>query len=342
MGCAVRGIKVSGIEFQLGSLLESNHEMLAENPSWDLDAIERATGITCRRLARVEECASDLAVEAAEKLFAKGTVRREEIDALIVCTQSPDYLLPTTACIIQDRLGLSTTTASFDMNLGCSGYVYGLAVASSMIKSGLASKLLLLNADTYSKFVSKTDRTCRPIFADGAAASLVESTDGEDTVGPFDLGTNGRGSEKLILHGSGTRNTLSVKNADKTTARNSKISFLKMNGADVLMFTMNTVPKTVEALLKKAGVTKEQVDLYIFHQASRSVLDNIARHLNLPNEKVFRGFSEIGNTISASIPIAIKQAEEQGYLLPGQKVMLVGFGVGYSWGSCLLTWTRMK
>lgn len=335
----MRGVKVSGIEFHLGALSESNRDMLVENPSWDLGAIEQATGITCRRVAGDEECASDLAVGAAEKLFARGVVQREEVDALILCTQSPDYLVPTTACDVQQRLKLPTTTAAFDINLGCSGYVYGLAIASSILRSGLSSKLLLLNADTYSKFVSKTDRTCRPIFGDGAASTLMESADCEDAVGPFDLGTDGRGAEKLIVRGSGLRSAFSVYDVNGRTIGNSERSSLKMDGAGVMMFTMNAVPKSVGMLLEKTKLTKEQVDLYFFHQASRTVLDNIVRHLDLPDEKVFRGFGEIGNMVSASIPIAIKQAVDQGRLVAGQRVMLVGFGVGYSWGSCLLTWT---
>jgi len=245
-----------------------------------------------------------------------------------VCTQSPDYLLPSTACIVQERLRLPTSTAAFDINLGCSGYIYGLAIASSMIRTGLANRALLINSDTYSKFISKDDRTCRPIFGDGAAATLIEAMEGEDAVGPFDFGTDGRGKGRLILPGSGTRDGLS------------RQSFLKMDGAGILMFAMGTVPKTVERLLRKVGRGKEEIDLYIFHQASKKVLDNIARHLKIPEAKMFRGFAEIGNTVSASIPIALKQAEEQGRLLPGQRVMLIGFGVGYSWGSCCVTWGR--
>jgi 3-oxoacyl-[acyl-carrier-protein] synthase-3 len=339
MVSAMKGVKVSGIEFHLGGLRETNRDLLVENPSWDIEAIERATGIACRSLAKVGECASDLAVEAAEKLFAKGMVRREEIDALILCTQSPDYLLPTTACGVQERLKLSTTTAAFDINLGCSGYVYGLAIASAMLKSGLSKKLLLLNADTYSKFVSKTDRTCRPIFGDGAAATLVETTDCDDAIGPFDLGTDGRGGDKLIMRRSGMRNALRADDGGGVTVGDPERFALKMDGAGVMMFTMRAVPKSVEALLNKARLTKEDVDLYFFHQASRSVLDNIVRHLDLPDEKVFRGFGQIGNMVSASIPIALKQAVDQGRLLVGQRIVLAGFGVGYSWGACVLRWS---
>ena len=334
----MRGIRVAAVHFQVGSLSESNEDMLIENPSWDLKAIEQATGVRSRRLASPEECASDLAVKAAEKLFAQSTVQKSQIDALILCTQTPDYLLPTTACLVQERLKLPMTAAAFDINLGCSGYVYCLAVASSMLRGGLANKVLILNADTYSKFISRNDRTCRPIFGDGGAATVIETTDGRDAIGPFDLGTDGRGKERLIVYGSGTRDMALNLEGQPSPINGTTRPLLKMDGAGVLMFTMGTVPKTIEALLKKAGLTKEHIDLYVFHQASKTVLDNIVRHLDLPDHKVFRGFAEIGNTVSASIPIALKQAEQQGRLLPGQRVMLIGFGVGYSWGSCLLTW----
>lgn len=333
----MNGARVAAIEYHLGSLSESNMDMLTANPSWDLRNIEQATGIQSRRIARPEECASDLAVEAAEKLFAPGTVRREDVDALILCTQTPDYLLPTTACLVQERLRLPTAVAAFDINLGCSGYVYCLAVASAMIKGDFAHRVLVLNTDTYSKFVAPTDRTCRPIFGDGAAATIVEATGHQRGIGPFDFGTDGRGKERLMLHGSGTRDLPQEWNAEGFPTHSRKPT-LKMDGAGVLMFTMGTVPKTIQALLQKAELTAEQVDLYVFHQASKTVLDNIIRQLHLPDTKVFRGFSEIGNTVSASIPIALKQAEQQGRLLPGQRIMLVGFGVGFSWGSCLLRW----
>ena len=326
---ARRGVKVTAIEFELGPRCESNHELLLDNPSWDMAAIEQVTGITSRRLARPDQCASDLAVEAAERLFARGMISREQIDALIFCTQSPDYLLPTTACIIQERLKLPLSTAAFDINLGCSGYVYGLAIASAMIKGGLADVVLLLNADTYSRFISKDNRACRPVFGDGAAATVIEATDErDDAVGPFNLGTDGCGKADLMLLGSGTRDMFSA----------SERPVLKLNGASLLLFAMDAVPKTVEALLRKGGFTKDQVDLYIFHQASKKTLENIVRRLDIPHEKVFCDFAEIGNTVSASIPIAIKQAETQGRLRPGQQIMLVGFGVGYSWGSCFLRW----
>jgi len=323
-----KGARILGIKYCLGPLSETNEDLLAEHPEWDMTAIEKVTGVRTRRLVGPNQTASDLAVEAGEKLLAATGTERGKVDALIFCTQSPDYLLPTTACILQDRLKLSTSIIAFDVNLACSGYVYGLAISVSLIKSGLARTVLLLTGDTYSKFISRDNRTCRPIFGDAAAATLIEGVEGDDLIGPFEFGTDGRGKDKLILPSSGVR---------CSPGRQDPLN-LVMDGGAVLMFTMSAVPRAVDALLKKAGVSKEDVDLYIFHQASKKVLDNLERILAIPSEKSFRCYSEIGNTVSASIPIALHEASLQDRLRSGQRVMLVGFGVGYSWGACLAVW----
>lgn len=324
------GSRISAVAYQLGEVLEDNQALLSENPSWDVTAIENATGIVSRRLSRPDQTASDLAIAAADKLFLTTGMNRAQINALILCTQSPDYLIPTTACILQDKLKLSTALMAFDINMACSGYIYGLALARSLIASGQASTVLLLNADTYSKFIVKTNRTCRPLFGDGASATLVEAIEGEERIGPFDFGTDGRGHEKLILRGSGTR----------LPAQHPAQLNLEMDGAGILMFTMSVVPRTVDALLKKTGLAKNDIDLFVFHQASKKVLDNLERVLAIPEDKMYRSFAQHGNTVSASIPVALAEAVSEGRLKPGYRLMLIGFGVGLSWGGCLVTWSE--
>ena len=215
---------------------------------------------------------------------------------------------------------------SFDVNQGCSGFVYGLAIASSLITNSLAKKTLLICADTYTKYIDENDRTCRPIFSDGAAAILIKSSS-TSSIGPFELGTDGKGAMNLIVKNSGAR-------IDKNNSQKK----LFMDGSKVFMFSMSEVPKCVENLLDKANKKISDIDLFIFHQASKVVLDNIIRRLNLPNEKVFSNYSNVGNTVSASIPIAIKDALNKGILKNGKLVMIVGFGVGYSWGATLIKW----
>ncbi len=313
--------KISRIEYYLPDKVVTNEDLAGENPEWDFNLIEPKTGILTRHIAGEKEHASDLAVCAAEKLFENNNIDRNSIDALLLCTQSPDCPLPTTACVIQDRLKLPVSTAAFDFNLGCSGYIYGLAIGSSMIEAGISEKVLLLCAETYSKYIAGTDRTSRTVFGDGAAATIIERSTDNKSVGPFILRTDGTGKNKIIVSGN-------------DCAKHN----LCLDGPGVFMFTMKRVPECVKELLVKAGKTINDVDMFIFHQASKYVIDNIVRILSLDESRVFRGFENIGNTVSASVPIALKQADEQKLLKEGDLIMLVGFGVGLSWGACFVRW----
>lgn len=315
-------VKISQIEYYLPETLVTNEDLAKEKPEWQFNLIESKTGIFSRHIAGIDERASDLAVAAAEKLFRNDNIDRDTIDALIFCTQSPDSPLPTTACVIQDRLKLRTSTASFDFNLGCSGYVYGLAISKAMIKGGISERVLLLCAETYSKYISANDRTSRTVFGDAGTATIIEQANNNESVGPFILGTDGRGKDKIIVPRS----------------INESKPCLYLNGPGVLMFTMQIVPACVNELLARTKKIISDVDLFIFHQASKVVIDNIIRILALEESKVFRNYEKIGNTVSATIPIALKQAAEQNVLKKGDLVMLVSFGVGYSWGACFVRW----
>ena len=324
--------KITHIEYYLPEKIITNKDLTKNNPKWDFKSIEAKTGILSRHIADKDERASDLAVNAAEKLFKKNNINRNSVDTLLFCTQSPDYLLPTTACLIQHRLGLPTSTAALDFNLGCSGYVYGLAVGKAMINTGISKKVLLLCAETYSKYISPNDRTSRTIFGDGAAATLIEPSGDACALGPFVLGSDGRGKDKIIV-----RQEKGTGSVDSNAGTGLK-QRLYVDGASVFMFSMNRVPECTKELLAKAGKKIDDINLFVFHQASKIVIDNIIRKLSLDESKVFRGYEKIGNTVSASIPIALKQAEDKNLLKKGDLIMLVGFGVGYSWGACLLRW----
>lgn len=306
--------KITHIEYYLPGKVVTNKDLAKDNPDWDFKLIEPKTGVLSRHIAKDDEHASDMAIHAAELLLKKDGIDRSSIDALLFCTQSPDYILPTTACVMQERLKLPTDTAALDFNLGCSGYIYGLAVAGAMISSGISKKALLLCAETYSKYISPNDRTSRTVFGDGAAATIVEPSKDAGSLGPFVLGTDGKGKDKLIV----------------------REGHLYLDGPAIFMFTMNKVPVCVRELLAKAQKDISDIDLFIFHQASKVVIDNIIRILSLDESKVFRGYEKVGNTVSASIPIALKQAEEEGRCKKGDLIMLVGFGVGYSWGANLI------
>lgn len=321
--------RVSQIEFSLPEAFESNEDLLIENPDWDMAKIYEKTGVARRYRAAPGQTAADLCVEAAEKLFQSGKVPKSEIGALLFCTQSPDYALPTTACIIQDRLGLAKRTAAFDFNLGCSGFVYGLAIAGAMVESCLSRNVLLLCGETYTKYIDAHDRACRPIFSDAGSAALIQRSE-QPMIGPFELGTDGSGYQNLIVSNSGARLT--------GQGPLHEIQRLRMDGPSVFVFTRTMVPKSIRDLLALSGLGLEEIDLFVFHQASKLVLDSLIKNLNLPEQKVIRDLETIGNTVSATIPIALKRAFDAGRLTQGQRVMLVGFGVGYSWGACLMRW----
>lgn len=323
-------IGIRGIEYSLGSKKEFGNDLLKENPEWNLSEIEEKTGIKVRHLSLNTETALDLGYDACNKLAEQG-FEFKSIDALIFVTQSPDYILPTTACLLQDKLGLSKDCLAFDINLGCSGFVYGLAMSISLINSAMANRVLLVCADTYTKYINPNDRTCRPIFSDGAAATIIDIDNGAST-GSFVFGTDGSGGKNLIVKGSGARN--SAKGLEEEVR-------LYMSGQEVFMFTVKSIPKVVNAILEKSKIDIDSIDLFVFHQASKLVLNSIAKILNIPEEKLFSNLSEIGNTVSATIPIALLDANRLGRIKGNQTILICGFGVGYSWAGTVIKWSPL-
>ena len=321
-------VKIDSNAYYLPEKKESNESLKLDNPNWDMSKISDKTGVFTRSIASTHQTAVDLAFEAGSRLL-KDSSCKEDIDLVVLVTQSPDYVLPTSACILQDRLGLSKKCMAFDINLGCSGFIYALSIVGSLIESGVAKKGLILCSDTYTKYIDKSDRTCRPIFSDGASATLLVGSD-IDKVGPFVLGTDGSGYEKLIVKEGDAR--------EPHISSNSYHGTLEMRGADVFLFTLNSVPTCMNELLDKSKLDIEDIDLFVFHQASKLVLENLIQAMSLDEDKVFINLQDVGNTVSASIPIALKDAETKGRLRNGDTVMLIGFGVGLSWGATLITW----
>lgn len=323
----MNGARLAGIAAYLPENVLGNAALAERFPEWPAERIEEKLGIRERRIAADGECVSDLAVKAAEALFARTGVERGAVDFLLVCTQSPDYPLPTTACLVQDRLGLAKNVGALDFNLGCSGYVYGLGLAKGLVESGQARRVLLITAETYSKYIDPDDKNVRTLFGDGAAATWVVSDDQDaGGIGPFVYGTDGSGAENLIVRRGGMR------------CRGSGDAFLRMDGPAIYSFTLRAVPAAVDAVLARAGLGREQVDLYVLHQASKYMLEGLQRAMKVPAEKMVFAMRETGNTVSASIPLALLAAEREGRLKPGMRVLLVGFGVGLSWGACLVEW----
>jgi 3-oxoacyl-[acyl-carrier-protein] synthase-3 len=318
----------------------ANEELAKSFPGWTAEKIYEKTGIRQRHIAAAGECASDLAEQAARKLFAEYTIDPKSIDFLILATQSPDYFLPTTACILQARLGIPTTAGAFDYNLGCSAYIYGLALSKGLLTAGIASNILLIMADTYSKHLHPMDKSVRTIFGDGAAATLISAASAEK-IGQIVLGTDGRGYDKLIVPAGGMRlnrsDETAVEHTDESGNTRSQ-DHLFMEGTEIFSFTITTVPRTVKEVLAKNELTMEEIDLFVFHQANKYMLDFLCKKCKIPSEKFYMNFADCGNTVSASIPIALARAVQDGTLKSGMKVMLVGFGVGLSWGATVITW----
>jgi 3-oxoacyl-[acyl-carrier-protein] synthase-3 len=328
-------VYIKAIDYYLPEKVVTNEDLVREFPEWNVDKIANKVGVNKRHIAAEHETASDLAVETAQNLFKQG-IDKDAIDYLLFCTQSPDYVLPASACIIQDRLGLSKNIGALDFNQGCSGYIYGLSLAKGLLTAGMAKNVLLLTAETYTKRLHPKDKGNRTIFGDGASATLV-STEGFAELGEFCFGTDGSGSDHLIVRTGGAR---IPERLDKVEfdEYNNPISpdYIYMNGGKIFSFTLTAVPELVESVLHKNGMTKAEIDLYIPHQANKYMLDMLRKILKVEEEKFYLYLSEVGNTVSSSIPIALCAALKSGVWRRGMKTLLAGFGVGLSWGGCVL------
>lgn len=307
-----------------------------ENPK---NRLTKKTGIASRHICAENEIASDLALRAAEKLLGNN-VDRMAVDYLILCTQSPDYYLPTTACILQDRLGLSTDCGAFDYNLGCSGYIYGLSIAKGLIESGQAKNVLLLTAETYSKYINPKDNTVLPLFGDAATATLISGYDKEKSgLEGFVMGTDGAGYKNLIVPIGGMRQRYFDTRIEATTDEYGNYRDnrdLYMNGSAISDFALDVVPKTVEKILVKSDISKDEIDYFVFHQANKFMLQFLQMKCGLSDYPYWNDVEEYGNTVSCSIPIALVDMMKATTDKNIRKVMSVGFGVGLSWGGCII------
>ncbi|MDB5803959.1 MAG: fabH2 [Betaproteobacteria bacterium] len=333
----MRTCVIAAIEEYLPAAKLTNDELAADYPEWPAAKILDKTGVETRGLAGEDECASDLGYEAARRLLERGPVPAAEIDFLLFCTQSPDHFLPTTACLLQQRLGLPVSCGALDFNLGCSGFVYGLSLAQGLIESCGMRNVLLITADTYSKFIHPLDRSVRTVFGDGAAATLVRGGEAAaPSLGPYVFGTDGSGAEKLIVPAGGMRLPRSEETARLATdafGNTRSADHLHMNGPDIMQFTLGMVPPLCRDLCSKAGVAMEQVDYFVFHQASAFMLEALRKKMKIPAERYSVCLRDTGNTVSSTIPLALKREQAAGRIRPGMLVMLVGFGVGYSWAA---------
>lgn len=327
---------VKAISYYLPKKVVTNEELLKEFPEWSVDKVAAKVGVMSRHIADIKETAGDMAEKAAHKLFEEYGIVPSEVDFLLLCTQSPDYFLPSTSCILQDRLGLRKDIGAFDYNLGCSGCVYGLAVAKGLIVAGIAKNVLLLTSETYSKYLHPSDKSNRSIFGDGAAACLV-STEGMAEIGEFVFGTDGGGANDLIVKTGAAR--------QKQTTGLSTVDdenhiwyddYLYMNGGAIFNFTLDAVPTLLKQVIVKNGIEKDDVDYYVYHQANKFMLNTIRKVCGIPKDRFYIDLAEVGNTVSSTILIGLKDCLDMGQINSGMNVMIAGFGVGLSLAGTML------
>ncbi|MCQ2344432.1 MAG: ketoacyl-ACP synthase III [Paludibacteraceae bacterium] len=327
---------IKAISYYLPEQVETNEELTRVFPEWSVERVTSKTGIDSRHKASESETAGDLAEKAALRLFDEYKINPRSIDFLILCTQSSDYFLPSTACILQDRLNIPTSAGAFDYNLGCSGFIYGLAMAKGLISICAARNVLLLTAETYQKYLHPDDKSNRSIFGDGAAACLV-SDEGFAEIGDFVFGTDGSGARHLMVETGAARHrqpTNETSEDDNGHIRHS--DYLYMDGSAIFNFTLDAVPALLENVLQKNSLTRGDIDLYVLHQANKFMLNTIRKVCNLPKEKFYVNLSETGNTVSSTVPIALRQCLDDNILKSGMTVFTAGFGVGLSLGGVIL------
>lgn len=318
-------VYLRGLTYHLPDRIVSNEDLVRLNPTWDANSLFRKTGIRSRHVAAPDETSVDFAELAGRKLIVETGIDPREIDVLMFCTQTPDYLIPASSCLLQDRLGLSTHCGVFDFNLGCSGFTYGLWLARALIESNSSRNVLLLVGDTLSRECAAGDQVTVPIFGDGAGAALLtEKPAGAlAEVGPSVVGTDGRGWQHLKIQGGGSRCPAEGRHID-------------MNGAEIFNFTLTSVAEAIGQLLAKLNMTWDQVDRYLLHQANGFILETLRKRMKLSAERCPIDVSETGNTSCASLPVLLRRCLDRGDVAAGHQCILAGYGVGYSWAITFL------
>jgi 3-oxoacyl-[acyl-carrier-protein] synthase-3 len=329
---------IAAVEYSLPARAVTNEELAQLHPEWQMEKLGQRTGVLSRRWCDDSETSLDLAEAACRKLFERTGLAADQIDAVLFCTQTPDYVMPPNACLLQHSLGLRHSVAALDFSLACSGYVYGLFLADALIRSGASRNVLLVTAETYSKLSGSDDRSTRTLFGDAGAVTWIAA--GKPGIRNCQLGTDGGGANCFYVPGGGARRVSKItSDSFGQAAVDPSSAQIVMNGTGILDFVKREIPRLVRDLLASAQLSLDDLDLVLFHQASLLALEYLHRTLHIPKEKQFSDLLQLGNTVSASLPILLRDAELAGVLRPGMRVMLVGFGVGLSWGACIVEWT---
>jgi 3-oxoacyl-[acyl-carrier-protein] synthase III len=333
------GTFISAIHYCVPPTILTNEQLIPRFGERAVMSIARMSGINERRVAAPDCATSDLGYFAAEKLIRAHGVDRSSIDLIVVATETPDFQMPATACVLHGRLGFLDRCAAFDVSLGCSAFPYALAVVSGMISAGLAKRALLVVADTITKVIHPEDRGLVPLHGDGAMACIVDKCDSTDGDISFFLGTDGKSHQHLIMPASGTRLPRSDKTRELIKNESGvvrSLEHLHMNGPAVFSFSLHRVPDMIRAALLEQNLTIDDIDLFLFHQANKKMVDQIYYVLKIPTSKQFFFMEKIGNCAAASSAILLAEAWRQGVAKPGMRILVAGFGVGLSWGVAIL------
>lgn len=336
----MNSVKIVAVSYHLPEKVVSNLDLMQEHPDWDMRKLESKTGINSRHVAADGETAFDLGLKACIKLIADHDLEKDSIDAVIFCTQTPDYVMPYNASLLHGALGLRSDVRAFDVSLACSGYTYCLDIARGMAATNAAKNILIVTADTYSKLIHSGDRSVRALFGDGAAATLLRAVPMEEC-GVIDVscGTHGPSHNRFIVEAGGFRMPKSVDTKKTVRDVNGNVrsqEHIRMDGLGVLSFFNSKIPGDITGLLTRNQLRTDDVDCFIFHQASEMALEALQKALRLKDEQVIRAFSDTGNLVSASIPTALARAQAQGKIGRGNLLVLSGFGVGLSWANILM------
>ena len=304
-------------------------KMVDTSDAW----ITERTGIKTRHIAAPDQATSDLAYEASLKALADAKTKPEELDMIIVATETPDYKYPSTACLLQAKLG-AKNAACFDLSAGCSGFVYALGIGSQSIVSGLYKKILLVGAETLSRIINWTDRNTCVLFGDGAGAAVLGRVDDGYGVLSLELGADGTGGEHLIQPAGGSRNPTTHETVDAYG------QCVHMDGQDVFKFAARKMPAACKKVLQKAGMTIDDIALLVPHQANLRIIDNAIDRLKIDRERVWINIDKHGNMSAACVPVCLPEAQQAGRLKKGDNVIMVAFGAGLTWAGALLKWAK--
>jgi 3-oxoacyl-[acyl-carrier-protein] synthase-3 len=318
-------VSITGLGVKVPDRVVTNDDLKQYVDTSD-DWIRERTGIRERRMASKDEALSDIALPASRDALVQAGVDGKDIDLLIVATVTPDMSFPSTGAILADQLG-AVDAAAYDLSAGCTGFMYALAQAYGMLVGGLAKRALVVGGDLLSRILDWEDRSTLVLFGDGAGAVVMEAVPEQGFLG-FELGADGGGGESLWLPGSGSR---IFDDADR---------FVKMNGREVFKFATRILVKSAEDIMERCGVTIDDIDVYVPHQANMRIIDHATKKLGVPSEKVVINVDRYGNTSSGSIPLALADAAQDGRLTPGKLVLMTGMGAGLTWGSALIRWTK--